>query len=81
MRSSTEDRARVFGGEFFLSESSEVFFGECSRGVRGCQDRVVGGAEAMTKLSAVGARGKKAVSACWMVAIFDSQHINKVELV
>jgi hypothetical protein len=41
MRSSTEDRAGVFGGEFFLSESSEVFFGELSersRGVRGCQD-------------------------------------------
>jgi len=41
MRSSMEDRARVFGGEFFLLESFEVFFSELSkhsRGVRGCQD-------------------------------------------
>jgi hypothetical protein len=43
MCSSMEDRARVFGGKFFLSESFEVFFselGEHSRGVRGCQDGV-----------------------------------------
>ena len=41
----------------------------------------MGGAEAMTKSSAVGARGEKAMSAHWMVAVFNSQHINKVELV
>ena len=81
MHSSIEDRAGVFGGEFFLLELSEVFFGEHSQGVRGCQDRVVKGVEAMTKSSAVGVRGEKAVSACWMVTAFNSQHINKVELV
>ena len=33
----------------------------------------------MTKLSAVGVRGEKAMSAHWMVAVFVSQHINKIK--
>ena len=38
MYSSTEERTGGFAGEFSLSGLSEVFFGNCRRGVRGCRD-------------------------------------------
>jgi len=73
MRSNTEVRTGGFGGEFSLSEPSEVFFGDRRRGVRGCRDGVVGDAGATTKSSAVGARGEKIISVRLTVAVFDGR--------
>jgi hypothetical protein len=73
MRSSTEVRPGGFGGEFSLSEPSEVFFGDRRRGVRGSRDGVVGDAGATTKSSAVGARGEKTISVRLMVPVFDGR--------